>query len=791
MVAHLQQIMEEHPRLELARRLRQQEAVADLGQAALDGTEASVLMDKACALVSENLGTEIVAVLEIQPGGALLRVRAAVGLGADVVGRAEFPVTDETPAGLALHSDEPIIFRHLPTDVRFPRPAILPDHGVMSGMSVAIPARQVPFGVLGVHTCQPRDFSSHDTTFLRSVANALGAAIARQAADGLLDESRRLTERHLRYEQALAQCAQALLMTVGEIGAERAVRELFEVIEGDYAFLERNGLSESIGLTSEPVFQLDRGGGGSPAVSAIRPSLPWAALPTIRTHLERGETFSYRMEDLTDSEREVLLAARVRVAATVDVPIVVAGEWVGMLGFAGKGGGRGWDQVDLQVMETVAKMIGAAWEQGQTSQQLQAELAAKDRRISYERALRRCSAALLCSDRDESLEPAIEALFEATQATSVLVERNIDDPVEGLCSEVQFWLTRADSGYDPSYWNRMPWSRMPMSYKLLSRGRPHAFLARSLVGIEAETYAHTNVKSEIDLPIMINGEWVGIVGFTDEEVEREWKDELPLLRTAADMIGAFWERRQARRRLEELVGAKDEFVASVSHELRTPLTAVVGLTQELREGYSGFDAGEVAEFLDLIADQSAEVTAIVHDLLVVARSDIGRLSVELGDVDLRKSIAAVLRVLPKPEQSTVAVAGAAPVAQADETRVRQILRNLVSNAVRYGGQRREVLLAADEQWAIVEVRDDGAGIPPEHRQLIFEPYHRVHDRSGQPASVGLGLTVSRQLARLMGGDLVYSYADGWSSFVCTLPAAGRSNSHPPRPNLERTASASE
>ena len=70
---------------------------------------------------------------------------------------------------------------------------------------------------------------------------------------------------------------------------------------------------------------------------------------------------------------------------------------------------------------------------------------------------------------------------------------------------------------------------------------------------------------------------------------------------------------------------------------------------------------------------------------------------------------------------------------------------------------------------LIRVRDDGAGIPARDREKIFEPYHRAHRFEGQPASVGLGLTVSRQLARLMGGDLNYTYADGHSVFMLSLP----------------------
>ena len=115
--------------------------------------------------------------------------------------------------------------------------------------------------------------------------------------------------------------------------------------------------------------------------------------------------------------------------------------------------------------------------------------------------------------------------------------------------------------------------------------------------------------------------------------------------------------------------------------------------------------------------------------------------------------------------------GADPVVEADRVRVGQILRNLVTNATRYGGTQRSIHVSRTETAGVVEVHDDGTGIPFEERERIFEPYTRAHDRPGMTASVGLGLAVSRQLAELMGGNLEYHGDQGHSVFRLTLPLA--------------------
>jgi signal transduction histidine kinase len=228
------------------------------------------------------------------------------------------------------------------------------------------------------------------------------------------------------------------------------------------------------------------------------------------------------------------------------------------------------------------------------------------------------------------------------------------------------------------------------------------------------------------------------------------------------------ERREQRERLEDLVRSKDEFVASVSHELRTPLTAVVGSTQLLREN-DGLSDEDKAELVDLLASQSMEVANIVEDLLVAARSDIGTVAVSPRLFSLTEAVNSVVAALPAPDRLRVRVDEIPETAWADPARVRQILRNLLSNAVRYGGSHITVRSATGDSCVRLEVCDDGPQIPPDYQARIFEPYERAHEAGSQPSSVGLGLTISRQLARLMDGDLGYRWTYGQSVFVLDLP----------------------
>lgn len=227
---------------------------------------------------------------------------------------------------------------------------------------------------------------------------------------------------------------------------------------------------------------------------------------------------------------------------------------------------------------------------------------------------------------------------------------------------------------------------------------------------------------------------------------------------------------QANRRMAQLMRSKDEFVASVSHELRTPLSVVVGLAAELRDNPEGFSSDLAAELLGMIADQSSEVAFIVEDLLVAARSEIDAVTVLVQRVDVAASVERVIRPLPNIDRERISISVQPGLAAAgDVVRVRQVLRNLLVNACRHGGRAIEVTAAREAAWLVLGVADDGPGLPEAEWERIFDSYHSAHPVDGQPASVGLGLTVSRRLARLMGGDIRYCHDGRGSLFQFRLP----------------------
>lgn len=234
-------------------------------------------------------------------------------------------------------------------------------------------------------------------------------------------------------------------------------------------------------------------------------------------------------------------------------------------------------------------------------------------------------------------------------------------------------------------------------------------------------------------------------------------DDLNFLHSVANVLAAAVDRASAYERLEELLRSKDAFVASVSHELRTPLTVVSGMALELSERWADLSAEEMAEFTVMLVEQSQDMADLIEDLLVAARANIGNVTVVSEPIELDRQVRSVIASTNTPPGHRITTHLNRGIVDADAIRVRQIVRNLITNAIRYGGPNVDVVMSSTAGTHVVEVIDDGEGIPVADRDRVFIAYERAHHAEGQPESVGLGLTVSRTLAQLMGGSLTYDY----------------------------------
>ena len=232
-------------------------------------------------------------------------------------------------------------------------------------------------------------------------------------------------------------------------------------------------------------------------------------------------------------------------------------------------------------------------------------------------------------------------------------------------------------------------------------------------------------------------------------------------------------------RLRRLEAVRQEFVANVSHELRTPLSLIKSAAETLLDGGKA-DPEVTTRFLSIIDKHASRLTLLIDDLLLLARLDSGRIELQLQPVALQGAAQEAIddaALIARARRVTLENrVPEAVTAEADPARLRQVLANLIDNAIKYGAEGGRVIVGGRGlEGARVEitVRDDGPGIPAEAKARIFERFYRADKaRSREQGGTGLGLAIVKNVVQAHGGDVRVESAVGkGSEFFITLPAA--------------------
>ncbi|HEY2355283.1 MAG TPA: ATP-binding protein [Gaiellaceae bacterium] len=299
---------------------------------------------------------------------------------------------------------------------------------------------------------------------------------------------------------------------------------------------------------------------------------------------------------------------------------------------------------------------------------------------------------------------------------------------------------------------------------------------------EDELLVGLGLRSELLAPLQLGARTTGMLSVSRATPDAFSDDEVELVSLLGRLVATAVQNIRAyeaeRRRVEELArlsALRADFVSLVSHDLRSPMAAVIGASRTLQERWRLLSAEQRESFLALIADETTRLADLVADVLDTSRLEAGTFSYRFEDVEpeglVRDAVEAA--TLVQDDVAVVAsVNGTLPTIRGDRARLRQVLGNLIDNAVKYSPEEGEVVVQAfaADGGVRISVRDAGPGIPPEHQSRIFEKFGRVDIPGSSKPGTGLGLFIARSIAEAHGGTLeVSSLPREGAIFVLALP----------------------
>ncbi|MCU4743747.1 PAS domain S-box protein [Natronoglomus mannanivorans] len=792
---------------ELRTRIRQQAAIADLSQRALETDALEALLHDTAVTVSETLDTEYCAVFERTADDDDLVLRDGVGWREGLVGTATVPDRD-SHAGYTLNADGPVVVDDLHGEDRFTGVEFLASHDVSYGIGVVVGTVEQPWGVLGAYATEKadREFTDADATFLRSAANVLANAIEtvktnqdREVADG--ERNRRDETDRTERERELARFKRAVEASGHAIHMSNLDEEITYV---NSAFCETTGYTaeEAIG---KPPSILESGEHDDDYYRELR--------ETVRS----GEVWE---ADIVDQRKNgELYHAEQTIAPVTDEN----GEIDRFVAVQNEITERKERERDLEESEARFRMLAENLEEmvwisdTDTREVLYVNAA-------YERIWGRDRESLYDDPRSflEAVHPddrqRVERAYAAVPDEEFDEEYRIVRP-DGEVRWLHVRAVPADSddrklrravGIAEDVTERTERERAleesERRYRTLVENFPNG-----AVGLFDEDLCYTAVGGEL-----LNATGVAPADRVGHHVSEIYPDELVSkfephfhaalegettsfeveyhdrhlyahtlpVRNADDEVFAgmlvvqdVTERREYQRQLEESNQRLEQFAYAASHDLQEPLRMVSSYLQLIDRRYADALDEDGEEFLAFAVDGAERMREMIDGLLEYSRVETRGDEFEPVDLDaVLEDVRDTLRMKIDEDDAEI-TAESLPRVEGDAGQLRQVFQNLLANAIDYSGEEPpRVHVAAERtgtEWTI-SVTDEGVGIDPVDQERIFEVFQRVHsDDSG----TGIGLALCERIVERHDGEIwVDSEPGEGTTFSVTLPAVGADDS---------------
>ena len=814
----------------MAQIVAQQAAIAQLGQTALAPLDREALFGEASSLVSRVLETELVDILELAPDGRSLKIVAGVGWRPGIVGSLEVVAGTGSQSGYTVSSGEPVIVSDLTTEGRFSVPPVLLEHGAISGMSVRIGDRERPFGVLAAFTSRRGRFTHDDVNFLQAVANILAAAVERQRVEAELRTSRDELSTIVAglSEGITVQAADGRLIYANDTAAQLSGYEtghalvlapIAEVISR-FELFDEDG--QPLTLDRLPSRRALAGEEPDPMLVGFRVLATgdqrWSLVSARAVRAPDGSVRRVvnTFRDVTDERwaretRSFMADAVAVLSGTLDA--AEAANRLARLCVP-----RLADYCVVDMLEPDGSIAGVALAHADPSR---LDLARRARELRPVRPHAPAGVARVIREGTSEISEVTPDLIEAAGLSDE--ERELLSHLDlrwYLCVPLigrhgpigALSLVTAESG-------------RRLGERVLSLA--HELGIRAGIALEnAQLYQTANDRrAQLDtvlaalveavlvfdgsgglrlgnraaaqifggqLPVTLEA-MLKRLGLDDEQAGGT-ADERDVLEVSPDGGRRWLEMRRygAGKDSDARAGAapnvvvlrditqakaaraaRDAFMGVLSHELRTPITTIYGGSELLERE---LDDERRAEVIADIRIESERLARLIEDLLVMTRVERGMVEIEDEPILLQHLLASVIGAVSArwpAANITLRVADRLPAVRGDSTYIEQVMRNLLSNAIRYGDGAEsgiEVTASEEEGRICVRVLDCGPGFGSEEPERLFDLFYRTPTARAVPGGAGIGLFVCRHLIQAMDGTMwARERPDGGAEFGFALP----------------------
>jgi GAF domain-containing protein/DNA-binding response OmpR family regulator len=633
-----------------------------------------------------------------------------------------------------------------------------------SVVSVPIELRGEVFGALTIQDAAERRWTDDELTTLQAVAaqvaQSLEAARLLEESETSLQDTMALyrTSRAVAAAQTPNEILQAITSAIGAPQIDRAALALIDpdspaddqVVEITAAWDRHNAAPEQVGARWRAV--------QVPLIK--RQSLE----PLIFDDLAHAE-------DIDPQSRHVLLDVLGAQSMAI-VPMLASGRMLGWVLLESTREPYHFTEQEIRRYRTLAGQAAVALENRRLFQDVQARV---NELTILTRIGRRLASTL---ELDEILASVIEEAFNATKAThgGILLYNERENALE----------VRTMRGFAPEtearYAGYMIRAHEGLVGRVLSTGEP--VLIHDVRQEPAYREIDSRTRSELILPIRQGGLLLGVLNLESPLVNAFSQSDLRLLEAMADQAAvaitnarAYEAERQAVERMREVDRLKTQFLANMSHELRTPLNSIIGFSRVMLRGIDGPLTDMQSTDLTSIYNSGQHLLGLINNILDLSKIEAGKMELAIDPVnlvDIAKTVmsTAIALVKDKPVKLEQDVPQDLPTVMADQTRVRQIILNLVSNAAKFTdrGSIRLSMVAMPTE-VLISVSDTGIGIPPDKLEHVFEEFTQVDASTTRKyGGTGLGLAITRKFVEMHHGRIwVESQVGVGSTFNFTLP----------------------